>query len=86
MTKSQHTIFTCDFCGKESEPIAGGIPYHKGWVYLYKMNGKVERDKIRESADKHLCGKQCVINFVDKFFDKKTKVANEKNDKQKEDE
>lgn len=72
--KKTDTTFTCDFCGKKSEPTQGGLPYHKGWMYIYQINGKIDKQNIRKGEDMHLCSKDCLVNLVDTLFSKSKKV------------
>ena len=59
--------FTCDKCGKESKEIEDGkegYPYKDGWVYAYRINIKLSKDKIKDLKDKQFCSHLCLSKFM----------------------
>ena len=60
------TNFTCDECGKKSDQrtTEQGFPYDEGWVFLFKLETKVERHQRKVIREKHFCCDNCEIEFI----------------------
>ena len=65
--KKHITAFMCDSCGLKIEIDYGtGFPYNKGWVYLFRLEGRFPRSY--KETDKHFCTVTCEIKFITKFL------------------
>ena len=65
--------FKCDKCSKEIpfEQIGDKVyPYEKGWTFLYKLNFKLENNKVIDTTEKHFCSVKCMIVFITNIIKK----------------
>lgn len=66
--------FVCDECNKKGPTWIEGqereelFPYSLGWIFIYKINGKVEQNEIHEKTDLHFCSKKCMCKYTDNLF------------------
>ena len=61
------TIFTCDQCGKKSQP-EEKFPYDKDWCYLYNFEFKLAQTGRLKEDDKHFCSKECMEKHIIQTF------------------
>lgn len=70
--------FDCDTCHKRSEPVNEEhahntgqevFPYSKGWIFLYCLDAKVDRNVLCSSKDKHFCSKDCALKYFSDSLD-----------------
>ena len=79
--KEQLTTFKCDCTGCESTTKIKSnteYPYKEGWVYLFKLDGKIQTPKYPATyinqicaGDKHFCSMKCLLKFVKQLYERK---------------
>lgn len=65
--KIQLKQFVCDTCGKKAKPVIEGTGYiyKRGWLYIYRFEGKSDKCIHMRTMDSHFCSKKCLMSYIE---------------------